>query len=105
MFAPETAIALTLLLPLAGAVLIGLLGGQPNLREGATLLTAGALFFVVIQLFGMVAAGAAPALTVWDVIPGLPIAFKIEPLGMLFGAIASGLWIVNSLYSIGYMRG
>ncbi|MBI1983901.1 MAG: monovalent cation/H+ antiporter subunit D family protein, partial [Acidobacteria bacterium] len=31
--------------------------------------------------------------------------FEVEPLGMLFGLIASGLWIVNSLYSIGYMRG
>ena len=27
------------------------------------------------------------------------------PLGMLFAALASGLWIINSLYSIGYMRG
>ena len=33
------------------------------------------------------------------------MAFTVEPLGMLFGLIASGLWIVNSLYSIGYMRG
>ena len=38
-------------------------------------------------------------------LPGLPIAFEVEPLGMLFALIASGLWIVNSLYSIGYMRG
>ena len=28
----------------------------------------------------------------------------VEPLGMLFALIASGLWIVNSVYSIGYMR-
>mgnify|MGYP001242763394 CR=1 FL=1 len=25
-------------------------------------------------------------------------------LGMIFGLLASGLWIINSLYSIGYMR-
>jgi multicomponent Na+:H+ antiporter subunit D len=30
--------------------------------------------------------------------------FEVEPLGMLFALIASGLWIVNSVYSIGYMR-
>jgi multicomponent Na+:H+ antiporter subunit D len=29
----------------------------------------------------------------------------IEPLGMIFGCVASTLWIVNSIYSIGYMRG
>ena len=38
-------------------------------------------------------------------LPGLPLAFEVEPLGMLFGLVASGLWIVNSIYSIGYMRG
>ena len=41
----------------------------------------------------------------FDVLPGLPIAFVVEPLGLLFALLASGLWIVNSLYSIGYMRG
>ncbi len=37
-------------------------------------------------------------------LPGLPIAFLVEPLGLLFALIASFLWIINSLYSIGYMR-
>jgi len=37
--------------------------------------------------------------------PGLTIAFRLEPLGVLFAALASGLWIINSIYSIGYMRG
>ena len=32
-------------------------------------------------------------------------AFRVEPLGMMFAALASGLWLVNSVYSIGYMRG
>ena len=36
---------------------------------------------------------------------GLSLAFSVEPLGMLFGALAATLWIVNSIYSIGYMRG
>ncbi len=35
----------------------------------------------------------------------MEIAFRVEPLGMLFAALASGLWIINSIYSIGYMRG
>ena len=38
-------------------------------------------------------------------LPGLSIAFEIEPLGMLFALIASGLWIITTLYAIGYMRG
>ena len=36
---------------------------------------------------------------------GLEIAFRLEPLGALFAVMASVLWGVNSLFSIGYMRG
>ena len=38
-------------------------------------------------------------------IPGFELSFRIEPLGMLFALVASGLWILTTLYSIGYMRG
>ena len=34
-----------------------------------------------------------------------PLVFEVEPLGALFALIAAGLWIVTSVYSIGYMRG
>ena len=40
-----------------------------------------------------------------EIFPGLALEFRVEPLGMLFALIASGLWILSSLYSIGYMRG
>ncbi len=36
--------------------------------------------------------------------PGLDLALEVEPLGMLFALVASFLWIVTSIYSIGYMR-
>ncbi|WP_339856873.1 monovalent cation/H+ antiporter subunit D family protein [uncultured Nisaea sp.] len=101
----ETALLATLVLPLVGMVLIWLTGNSPNLREGVTLVTAVALFAIVLALLDAVMAGEAPGLTLLEVMPGLELAFKIEPLGMLFACIASGLWIINSLYSIGYMRG
>ena len=40
----------------------------------------------------------------FELFSGLPVAFRVEPLGMIFALVASGLWIVNSIYSIGYMR-
>jgi multicomponent Na+:H+ antiporter subunit D len=52
-----------------------------------------------------VQAGERPSVTLVEMLPGMPIAFTVEPLGLLFALVASGLWIVNSLYSIGYMRG
>jgi len=101
---PETLIALALLVPAATAVLLPLFSGRPDLREGTTLLGAVILFVTVLQLLPLVLAGEIPSLAVWTVIPGLTIAFAVEPLGMLFALIASGLWMVNSVYSIGYMR-
>jgi multicomponent Na+:H+ antiporter subunit D len=105
MLAPEQAIAWALAIPVVGASLIALAGRAPNLRESLTLATAAALLGCVLTLLPVVSAGARPALTLFTLLPGLQIAFTVEPLGMLFALIASGLWIVNSLYSIGYMRG
>ncbi|MDH3991602.1 MAG: monovalent cation/H+ antiporter subunit D family protein [Gammaproteobacteria bacterium] len=103
---PETAILVALILPLAGALAIALAGRvSPNLRETVTLVTAAALIWVVWGLLPTLMAGGRPAVEISQVMPGLTIAFKVEPLGMLFAALASGLWIINSVYSIGYMRG
>lgn len=100
----DTLILIALGLPLLGAVGIALAGRQPNLREGITLTTAVILFACVAQLLDPVLAGLRPEVTLLEPLPGLPITFRIEPLGMLFALIASGLWIINSIYSIGYMR-
>ncbi|MCZ6885825.1 MAG: proton-conducting transporter membrane subunit [Alphaproteobacteria bacterium] len=101
----QTALALSLLIPFVGSVLIALTGRNPNLREGVTLAPAGLLFADVLWLLAIFTSGGpAPSLMIGEVMPGLTLAFEIEPLGMMFGMIASGLWIVNSIYSIGYMR-
>jgi multicomponent Na+:H+ antiporter subunit D len=91
--------------PLTGALLISLAGRLPNLRETITLVTATVLLAAVLTLLPTVMAGTRPSVVLFSLLPGLDIAFQVEPLGMLFALIASGLWIVNSLYSIGYMRG
>jgi len=93
-------------LPLAGAVAIAFAGRiNKNLREGVTLVTAAALAWTVASLVPLIYAGARPAISITEVVPGIELAFKVEPLGMLFACLASGLWIINSIYSIGYMRG
>jgi multicomponent Na+:H+ antiporter subunit D len=96
---------LALLVPIAGALLIWLTGSRPNLREAVTLITALALFALVLSVLPDVIAGGRPEVTVVQMFPGLSLAFTAEPLGAAFAAIASFLWIVTSLYSIGYMRG
>ncbi len=103
----ETKIILSLLLPSLGALLISLCGRRPNLREAVTIITAALLFGNVLLLLPEVAGGDRPVvnLSLIQIFPAVPIKFEVEPLGMMFAVIASGLWIVNSLYSIGYMRG
>jgi multicomponent Na+:H+ antiporter subunit D len=96
---------LALAVPLIGAVLISLLGRWPNIREAVTLITALILLFVVASLVPLVLDGERPSIIVLTMLPALPIELTLEPLGMLFALIASSLWIVNSVYSIGYMRG
>ncbi len=101
----ELLIALILLVPLlvAGAVLA--LNSIPDVREAATLVGAGALFILCTVLAIRTGSGQEIALESPDIALGLTFAFKLEPLGAMFAMIASGLWILNSLYSIGYMRG
>jgi multicomponent Na+:H+ antiporter subunit D len=101
----ENTILLALVLPLIGAVGIGLAGRWPNLRETVTLVTAGALALLVWSLAPVVMDGGRPSVVVTTFFGELSLAFSVEPLGMLFGALAATLWIVNSIYSIGYMRG
>jgi len=102
---PEQTLLACMLVPLIGAVLIALAGRAPNLREGITLSTAALLLGCTLWLLSAVMDGARPQVSLFALLPGLQIAFQVEPLGMLFALIASALWIVNSLYSIGYMRG
>jgi len=93
------------LLPFLGALLVALTGRRPDLRETVTLLTGTGLFAIVSVILARLRAGAPLDATVLQVMPGLTLSFDVEPLGMLFGLIASSLWILTSLYSIGYMRG
>ena len=99
------ALAGILATPLVGLVLVSLSGRWPNLREGITLSTAVVLFAQVLGLYAAVADGARPELVLLPMLPEVSLQLTAEPLGMLFGLIASGLWIISSIYSIGYMRG
>ena len=101
---PEEIIQAALITPVIGAILIAFTGRWPNLREGVTLVTALTLFYWVTSLYPYVLDGERPTLVAGNMLPGISITFTIEPLGMLFACIASFLWVINSIYSIGYMR-
>lgn len=99
------ALLLALAIPTVTMFLIAASGSRPNIRDGISVAASVATFAVVLRLLESVMGGARPSVTLIEVMPGLVINFAIEPLGMLFATVASGLWIVTAIYSIGYMRG
>ncbi|OGA16199.1 MAG: cation:proton antiporter [Betaproteobacteria bacterium RIFCSPLOWO2_02_FULL_63_19] len=100
----ESLVLAALFVPVLGALGIAACDRWPDLRETVTLVTASVLFLCVLSLLDPVIDGAQPQLSLVEMLPGVAVSFRIEPLGMLFALVASTLWIVNSLYSIGYMR-
>lgn len=105
--AQTLSLVLALTLPLLGALGVQLLGrfASENVRDGWTILIGLATFSEVVRLIGPVMEGARPELALPGWMPGLGLGFVVEPLGLLFGLVASGLWILTSLYGFGYMRG
>ncbi|MBO6636119.1 MAG: monovalent cation/H+ antiporter subunit D family protein, partial [Parvibaculum sp.] len=96
---------LAIAIPALTPFVVAALGNRPNLRDGASVLASFATFAAVLALLDAVIDGARPAVTLLEVMPGLVLRFEVEPLGMLFATVASGLWIATAIYSIGYMRG
>jgi multicomponent Na+:H+ antiporter subunit D len=90
---------------LGGAGIVAAGQRHANVRESVTLITAIGLVALVWSLLPDVLAGARPSVLLFEFLPGLALEFRVEPLGMMFAGLASLLWVVNSVYSIGYMRG
>jgi multicomponent Na+:H+ antiporter subunit D len=78
---------------------------KPNVREAWIFVAGFAMFALVASMVPAILAGTRIELTVFTLVPGADIAFRVDGLGMLFALVASSLYIVTSLYSIGYMRG
>ena len=106
LMAPETMMLLTMLVPILAVPAIYATGGMPNVRETVTVTASIILIYLVSSLYSaVISSGAAVALRSPDLFPGLALTFEIEPLGMLFSLVASYLWLVTTIYAIGYMRG
>jgi multicomponent Na+:H+ antiporter subunit D len=104
-FATEQLIILAIFLPLVAALLIVFSDKYPDLRETITLLTATLVALTVITLQQRSQSESFSQLSLFEVMPGISISFTIEPLGMIFALVAGSLWLVTSIYAIGYMRG
>ena len=90
--------------PIICAGIISLIGDKPNLREAVTIITGLIIFILIIRLYPQIINSEKLQVSLLEMLPGLSITFQIEPLGFIFAVLASFLWIITSIYSIGYMR-
>jgi len=93
------------LLPSALAVpLIVLSRHRPALRETWSVLAALAQTALVAALVPGALAGAAPTWAPLALAEGSALVLRADPLGVLFALLASSLWVLTTVYSIGYTR-
>lgn len=78
---------------------------SPNLRDGASLLAGLIKLGLVLSLLPAVLAGKVVVVTLVEVLPGVPLQFRVDGLGLGFALVASALWVLTTLYAVGYMRG
>lgn len=94
-------------IPMIAALLIMLFGDKvkPNIRESITMAASILMAVTVFSMAGLVLGGQSLDITIIEIVDGINLRFKTDAMGMVFACVASGLWIVTSIYSIGYMRG
>ena len=95
---------LAVIVSLAASVLILFSGRNPNVREFWSLLAGAVKFLIVASMVPVVLSGSVIEYRVLTLLPGLEIKFRVDGLSLLFAGAASFLWILTTVYSMGYMR-
>jgi len=93
------------LLPAGAAVpLIVVWRRRPVLRDSASVAAAAAQTALVAVMVPSVLAGGVLVCRPLPLVPGVPLLLRADPFGILFALVASALWLVTTVYSIGYTR-
>jgi len=96
----------TLLPPLAVIPFILFFGEKRrNLRELSIIVAGLFLLFLNNNIYKGLMRGDSQVSGSFEIMSGLELKLSAEPLGNLFALLASFLWIITTVYSIGYMRG
>ena len=94
----------SMLAPLIGALLIFLFYQQKRLIELIFVGSALVLLGITVSIVNLGPGVFHQTVTLFNVIGSIPLAFSLEPLGILYACVASGLWLVTTIYAIGYMN-
>tara|TARA_B100000315_G_C14578465_1_gene589173 strand:- start:1802 stop:3274 length:1473 start_codon:yes stop_codon:yes gene_type:complete len=86
------------------ALLIVYARHNPNLRESFSIGAGIIKLLIVLSMAPVVLDGGVIEFTLVTLLPGISVSFRVDALGLLFATTASFLWILATIYSIGYMR-
>lgn len=89
---------------LGGVAVLGAASGAPRLRDGLAVGVAALQLVCVLAMLPPVLAGQTLSVTLLEFVPAATIAFKVDALGLTFALTASALWLLTSIYSVGYLR-
>ncbi len=98
-------IAIALISPILVAFFTYIFKNNINIRDSLGFIGALISFYASIHISIIVINGQTPSLILFNLFNDLEFSFKVTPLGSIFGLVCSGLWILASVYSVGYMRG
>ena len=94
-----------ILCPAIAAALILASRNRPNIREGWTIAASLATFLLVLSMAPEILKGETIKCILFQpMFKNIYIGFKVDAFGEIFAITASSLWILVSIYSIGYMR-
>jgi len=96
---------LVILCPAIAAILISLSKNKPNIREAWTIAASVSVFALVLSMVPEILSGGEIRFTISQTMfEGISFGFRVDAFGLIFAITTSSLWILVSLYSIGYMR-
>jgi len=85
--------------------IIGFGEARRNLREASILVAGVVLFIMNVVIWRAALSGDIQVSGELPILSHYSLRLIAEPMGIVFGLLASFLWVVTTVYSIGYMRG
>ena len=95
---------LAILLPVIGSIAIRLINeNSVRLRNTLAVATISLVFIDVASMMPTILNGGLIEFRLIQIMENVGIFFRVDALGMVFGMVASALWVMATIYSIGYM--
>ncbi len=92
------------LVSLLAVALLPLFDRRPTVRETITFTAAALKLALVASMLPAVLAGQVIEGATLPLVAGLSLHLRVDAFGLLFALTASSLWLLTSIYSLGYLR-